>query len=304
MASYNLLLSRLTCKAWNLYRLLFLLLLVSTLSFASRAHYEPTFNIRSDFPRENPWIKRLLKQSHTIFKTHFAHEFSETPKKITVIIKKDARMRRISGGASFQNNQLHFKSDIWQDDRYRRWILIHELVNLLSAHYGSEAYPSDWWSNGRSPFPVFVTAIILKELRYSKDAHWLRHEYKNKKDHELYWKLYEQYGTKIFRNLFYYLKRDGIDLSYMGKKWPHPDKNRSLYLIGYLSLSAGENLAPLFQKHDIGKRPNDWHKRHKEIIFRTYTITSEDVEQFIAAQLKMQFSQDKKYIKRFQQGSF
>jgi hypothetical protein len=286
----------------------FSLLFLSNFFIATPLHADsytkPTFIIHSDFPKQNVWVKRLLQNAYGVIHKNLYHELATEPERITVIIKKDSRLKSIRGSANFQNNSLNFKSNLWQDDRYRRWILIHELINLLSAHYGSQGYPSDWWSNGRSPFPIYIAWLVLKELRYSDDIYWLKKTYEQKKDHQLYWKLHELYGPELFKNFFYYLKRDQIALNKIGKPWPHPDRLRSLYTMGYLSLSANKNLADMFQKYDIGKRPSDWHKRHKEIKFIPYKITESDITDFIEAMRIMDKAQSLHVKKTFRLGNY
>ncbi|MCA9283987.1 MAG: hypothetical protein KDA22_02140 [Phycisphaerales bacterium] len=63
--------------------------------------------------------------------------------------------------------------------------------------------------------------------------------------------------------------------------WPAPDRTRSLYTIGYLSIAAGRNLAPMFRAAGAGKKPNDWSDRHPDIAFVEYTIADADVEALI-----------------------
>lgn len=288
----------------NRFILLIFTTLILTSTLNAKPHIKPNFIVRSDFPKQNIWVKRFIQNAYSIIHKTLHHDLATEPKQINIIIKKNSNLKGISGNANFQENTLNFKSNVWKNDRYRRWILIHELVNLLSAHYGSQAYPSDWWSNGRSPFPVYITWLVLKELRYTKDAHWLKKEYQNKKDHQLYWALHEKYGTELFRTFFHYLKQDNISLSKIGKPWPYPDKIRSLYTMGYLSLSANKNLAKIFQEHDIGKKPSDWHKRHKNIHFVPYKITESDITNFIEVLRTMSTSKSLVMKKIFAQENY
>ncbi len=261
-------------------RLVWLLLLL-VLPVLAAPSLSPKFVIDSDFPQENIWTKRLLERSNALFEKHFSHPLAEIPKTIHVVIQKDPKSKGVGGGASFENNTLHFRSNLWQNDRYRRWILVHELSNLLAARYGSQGYPSDWWSNGRSPFPVYAAWLILGELQYPQDAHWLKKSYQDKKDHQLYWHLDATYTPELFKKFFYLLKRDGVHLERIGKPWPNPDPQRALVSAEYLSLAAGENLAPTLQRYDIGKRPYDWHLRHKKIAFIPYVISEKEVDVFL-----------------------
>src|SRR5579862_7763816 len=41
----------------------------------------------------------------------------------------------------------------WLPDLWSRWILAHELCNLMVAYAASPGMPVDWWANRASPFP-------------------------------------------------------------------------------------------------------------------------------------------------------
>lgn len=240
-----------------------------------------TFEIKTDFPKQNIWVKPLLKQSSKILNQLFLNPNAKIPRKITVRIKKNRTLKGISGNARKSDNSINFKSNLWQNDKYRRWIMVHELVNLLVSYYGTSAYPSDWWSNGRSPFPLYATAITLQKLGYKKDFLWLKNTDKNKPDQQFYWTLHKQYGPKLFKDFFYLIKNDAIDLRKTGKKWPHPDKIRSLYTLSYLSMAANKNLSNMASYYKIGKKPSDWHKRHPKIKFDEYFILENEIKEII-----------------------
>lgn len=250
------------------------LLITITLSAAE----PPEFRLYGDFPAEHIWSKKLLERAHERFAHHFSHALVDQPKRISVSIRRDPKSRGVSGSAEYGRNALYFESNLWQNDRFRRWILIHELANLLAARYGSQGYPSDWWSNGRSPFPVYAAWLILSDLGYAQDAHWLKQRYAHEKDHALFWHLHEHYGPKLFKAFFRLLRLDGVSLDRIGKAWPHPDPQRAQRTACYLSRAAGENLAAILSQYGIGKRPHDWLLRHKRIPFIAYTIDAPKID--------------------------
>lgn len=278
-------------------KLLFISLFFITFLSASTL---PTiqFEIKTDFPKQNIWVKPLLIKSSKILNQLFLNKNVQIPNKIIVRIKKNRNLKGIGGNARKSDNSINFKSNLWQDDKYRRWIMIHELVNLLVSYYGSGAYPSDWWSNGRSPFPLYATAITLQKMGYKKDYLWLRNTDKNKPDQQFYWSMHKQYGTKLFKEFFHLLKNDDINLSKIGKKWPHPDKIRSLYTLTYLSLAAKKNLSKIARYYKIGKKPSDWHKRHPKIKFEEYLILKNEINEISELRKKLFMKNEGSYFDR------
>ena len=237
-----------------------------------------TFKIESDFPSQTPWVKTLLTQSVKNLNKMFLNENVLLPKQILVTIKKNIKIKGISANARRKNNSINFQSNVWQKDKYRIWIMIHELVNLLNSYYGCNGYPSDWWANGRSPYPEYISVLIMQKLGYKQEALWRKNVHKDKNDHKFYWALDKQYGTVLFKKFFQLIKQYNIHLDKIGKPWPHPDKKRTLMTLSLLSIAANKNLANLATRYDIGKKPKDWEKRHPEIRFIPYSITKEEIE--------------------------
>jgi len=237
--------------------------------------------VKSDFPSQNVWVKKLMQQSTKELNKMFLNQDMDLPKRILVTIKKNTKLNGIRANARRVNNSINFTSNVWQKDKYRIWIMIHELVNLLSSYYGSNAYPSDWWSNGRSPFPEYISVLLMQKLGFKKEAIWRKSVHKDKSDHKFYWTLHKQFGTKLFRDFFALIKKYQIDLNRIGKKWPHPDKKRSLITLSLLSMSCNKNLAKVAKFYKIGQKPKDWHKRHPEIKFKTYSISSKEIQDMI-----------------------
>jgi hypothetical protein len=102
------------------------------------------FEVVSDFPSQTIWVKKLLVDSSDFLNDSFLNEYTNLPKTIKVTIKKDARLHSIKANASRVDNSINFTSNVWEKDKYRIWIMIHELTNLLSSYYGCNGYPSDW----------------------------------------------------------------------------------------------------------------------------------------------------------------
>ena len=241
---------------------------------------ETVFLMYSDFSKDNSWIEQHLRDSTDVLVKLFNNPQVSPPASIKVTIHKDLKFNGIAGAATPMT--LSFRSDKWPKDSWRMWILVHELTNLFAAHYGGcGSYPSDWWADGRSPFPSFVSSLVLKELGYEQESLWLRNTYADKLDHKLYWSLHEKYGFGIFERFFKLIGEDKIDFSVIGAPWPKPDANRSLYTAAYLSMAAGANITDILIAQNIGKEPSDWHSRYPDTEFVEYSIDPQQVDRII-----------------------
>jgi hypothetical protein len=275
-------------RALGIVRLLplFIALLAALSGVGGAAPPRTEFDVRSEFGEESSWTRPYLEECSGVLISLMHNRAVAPPTKILVTLTKDRKSDAIRGAAC--PTALAFTSDSWPRERGRLWILSHELANLFAAHYaGAGGFPSDWWSDGRSPFPEYVSCLVMKKLGYSEEAEWRKGLAAGKKDHLLFWELDGKYGFNLFAQLFKSLREDGVNLSKIGKSGWNPDKVRSAYTIAYLSLAAKSNLAAMIREHDIGKEPNDWKQRHPEIKFVEYEVTSKMVTQILRARKKL-----------------
>lgn len=250
------------------------------------------FVIESEFGSESDWVKPYLEEVARELVTMLDNPAVTPLPKITVSLKKEPTSKGLRGRASGTKKTLYFWSSIWPREKYRLWIMAHELANLFAAHYGGAGgFPADWWANGRSPFPLYTSCLVMKRLGFLKEAEAIKARNAADPDQLLYWDLDQRYGFKLFATFLKLLRDDGINLAEIGARWPSPDKLRSTYTIAYLSLAAERNLAALVQKYGIGKKPKDWEKRHPEISFAEYVVSPKDVAQVVKAR-KSLFGKD------------
>jgi len=243
---------------------------------AAKAQPPVRFVIESDFGGEAAWVRGHLEASARILVRLMDDPAVEPPRKIHVTLEKDPDAGGVGGWAG--PTALGFVSDQWPEEGARLWILTHELINLFAAHYaGHGGFPSDWWSDGRSPFPVYVAGLVLRELGHADVAEDLRSSNAEQPDHELYWALHKRFGFGLFARTLRLLREDDLDLGEIEPPWPAPSRIRSAYTVAYLSLGAGENLTGTVLSHGIGRKPDDWDEVHPEIPFEEYTITPQEV---------------------------
>lgn len=248
----------------------------------SQEEQQPLFIIRENgFGEEAEWTFDFLNKVHQQLVTMMDNPDIEPPRGIQLTLVKED-VGALAGYAA--PDHIKFVSDQWPREAQRIWILAHELTNLFAAHYGGAGgYPSDWWSNGRSPFPVYVAGVACEAVVEQEVADWIKNIDSDHSDQQLYWALHEKYGFKLFADFFELIRKDEIDLGFVGAhEYPAPDECRSAYTLAYLSIVAGENLAPIARDHGIGKKPNDWDERHAELgMFVEYSISNEEVERII-----------------------
>ena len=242
---------------------------------------EDRFVIESEFGAEGAWTEAYLDDAWQVLVRLMDNSEVEPPRGIRVTLQKDPGAGGIGGFAT--PTSIGFTSNCWPKERLRLWIVAHELTNLFAVSYGGAGgYPSDWWSNGRSPFPEYVSCLVMEELGYTEAAEARRQEMQHKPDHALYWELHELYGFELFSRFFKLVMADGIDMGLVGRSWPYPGEARAAYTMAYLSMAANDNLAGLCREHDIGNEPDDWHRIHPEIRFVPYEVTDEEVERIMA----------------------
>ena len=239
------------------------------------------FDVKSDFGDETKWSEDYLRRAARQLIVMMNQPAIAPPTRIAVEFRRDPALPGVGGWAG--PTMIGFVSNEWPLERNRRWIVTHELVNLMTAHYaGGGGFPSDWWSDGRSPFPEYASCVVMAALGDTADAQWRRDVSRDKPDHELFWALHDRYGGfDVFARFLKLLRDDGVVLGDIGKPWPAPDATRSLYAATYLSIAAGENVAPLLRTAGVGREPSDWKGRHPEIVFEEYTLSDADVERVI-----------------------
>lgn len=255
---------------------------------------QPLFVVlENGFGDEAQWSIELLNKAHRQLVLMMDNPDIEPPRGIRLtLVKEDTGALEGYAGPA----HIKFVSDQWPREAQRIWILTHELTNLFANHYaGAGGFPSDWWSNGRSPFPVYMTGVASEAIVEQDVADWIQGIDQEHDDQRLYWALHDKYGFKLFADFFKLLRKDGVDLGFVGNKdYPAPDECRSAYTLAYLSIAAGENLAPIAREHGIGKKPDDWDERHAELgEFVQYSISDAEVARAIESRKRIFESHDK-----------
>ena len=232
------------------------------------------FRIRSGFGAEADWVPEHLTAAAEVLVRRMESPELEPPGPIEVTLVLDPPGEH---GGWATENALGYVGDRFPEESPYVWILTHELCNVFAAHYGGHGgFPSDWWSNGRSPFPTYLTWLVLAEIGHEDTADWLRTSNAEEPDYQLYWALHERFGFGLFARTLRLLRADDLDLGEIQPPWPHPNARRSAYTVAYLSLAAGEDLTALVSAHRIGHEPSDWSRVHPDLPFEPYVLRSSE----------------------------
>ena len=120
-----------------------------------------------------------------------------------------------------------------------RWCLVivaQELTNLFTGSV-STGWPTDWWANHRSPYPIMVAVEVVRDLGYIQESKDYDEEFKNDPLYVWHRNMKRTYGWDLYRNMLSAVKTDGIMWDRLG---PNPGKTRTNYVLAYMALGAGK----------------------------------------------------------------
>jgi hypothetical protein len=112
------------------------------------------------------------------------------------------------------------------------------MVNLFTAQTVSGGWPTDWWANHRSPFPL-MTAVQIEHALVPQVAVYHGRELSTPLG-QMFLHLKDQYGWALFRRAFAAARKDGINWERIGQ---NPSALRTNYVCAYLQAHAPEDLA-------------------------------------------------------------
>jgi hypothetical protein len=167
-------------------------------------------------------------------------------------------------GATFDNHWAHVG-------------IVQEIVNSFTGSFGG-LWPRDWWADHKSPFPTFINWNVLQGINLPDDSYAYELDLQHgpgpnnndpaNRDYDPYmasgshgqWdpqlmifqRLQEVGGWSVYKNMFQYMRGDGIDLDYLMDPPTYTvqsisvnsgvSKQTSEYVAAYLSLGYRHNL--------------------------------------------------------------
>jgi hypothetical protein len=138
-------------------------------------------------------------------------------------------------GGRTGGGELAYCAGVWADNHWCSGLVLHELVNLFTGEGVSGGWPTHWWVNGRSPFPVLISIEVMKQLGKTAQARERDCVFAKDVWYGYFKKLHKAKGWTLWRALFAYLREIDIDLS----KIPEPQKSDLLMsLISFFCLAV------------------------------------------------------------------
>ena len=192
----------------------------------------------------------------------------------------ELKRRRLVFGYTFTPfGEIQFFAKNWIPLGEMRSLLVHLIFHQFLFTSLSQPFPEDWWDFQYGPFHALLTVKVLKDLGFSDEAKGEHEKFIVFPLYRLFQKWTEEKGDALWKRFFTFLKKDGIDFYTMAQRYPL--KRRSLYLVGYLSLALGRNVAEDVEKAGLGRKPAFWRRRYPKRRFSPYRISKEEVEAFL-----------------------
>lgn len=131
------------------------------------------------------------------------------PIPIQILIQPSSQcLGGISGSSSAAG--LSFCAGNWADNHWCYGLLIQELVNLFTGQFGG--WPTDWWANGQSPFPIQISTQTMFETGKTLQAQQHNSTFINDPWYARFRNLQNRYGWQLWRNLFNLFQTQHVDL--------------------------------------------------------------------------------------------
>ena len=188
------------------------------------------FKVYSDLRNDVSWFFPYIEIVYDQLKTKLGHEPSQyLPIKCVI---KQGPPGGIGGWTA--SGEMGIEAGDFEKDRWCLVISAQELVNLFTGSI-SAGWPSDWWANHRSPFPIMVAVEVVRDLGYVQEANEYDKEFESDQIYVWHRSLRRRHGWDLYRNMFSAMKSDGIRLDRLG---PNPGKRLTNYVLAYMSLDA------------------------------------------------------------------
>lgn len=137
---------------------------------------------------------------------------------------------------------LGYQTDDWRASDVLYWIFPHELANAFTTHV-TRGWPTDWWANSHSPFPLFIALESMRSLGYVDyvDAMDSRMTF-DKPFVNMFRTIQTSYGWEAYQRMFTKMVDNEIDLSQID------EPRKSHYVYALLSYGAENDLRPLLRE--------------------------------------------------------
>jgi len=142
-------------------------------------------------------------------------------------------------------------------------VIPHETANMFLGEGVTGGWPTDWWADGRSPFPAMVAVQVEKA---NNIPYWSAHDAVDSQDPQYVMfrdQLLGKFGWALFQNTFLLMIGSGVNLATIHSEFESPNWYTLHYLKShtvayYLSRAAGIDLSTILNQGTVGTPPPGW----------------------------------------------
>jgi hypothetical protein len=191
-------------------------------------------------------IELQLDQAIPFIKTHLGISPVTLPQRVEI----DSETNGMGGWAAgstvgYQISDFYGAPANSDGLRWIRGVIIGEVINVTTGTV-TDNWPLDWWVDHVWYFPGFIAGEILKEsVSPAFSTYWLTSEhYPTYPVYNIFVKMLKEKGWQFYQDFFALILADKMKWAKIGD---NPSKIKTDYVIAYLSLAAGRNMAAEFK---------------------------------------------------------
>lgn len=165
------------------------------------------------------WAPSYMEQAYAVLKTQLGLDLASPawwnglpdPRQVPIAVEDSGNCPGvISGYAGGMPPSMGFCSGDWNEGAYQHWILAHELTNLMTGVCVSYNWPTSYWANSASPFPILASLECMRTLGFVSDANFMLSVLGGERCFDMFDALQRDFGWGLYRNLFQMLRADQV----------------------------------------------------------------------------------------------
>ncbi|RME82362.1 MAG: hypothetical protein D6785_07950 [Planctomycetota bacterium] len=194
-------------------------------------------------------------------------------------IQIERRKKNILGYTETHFGEIRLFAGFWVPFFGTMELLVQTLTSQFLYSSIGPHWPYDFWETQYGPFHTLLASQIMEDLNFPEIAQRIRDAQKVNPLFRLYEKWTHQKGWTFWKAFFQSLKEDEISFYDMANRFPW--SRRCHYIIAYLSMAYGANLAEPFQKAGLGQKPYFWDLKWPDKEFQPYSISKKEINRIL-----------------------
>jgi hypothetical protein len=162
------------------------------------------------------------------------------------------------------NGNIGIGFQVFKDFPDWPWVVIpQETTNMFTGEGVTGGWPTDWWADGRSPFPAMVAVQVEKAYN---DSYFAGHDAADSQDPQYVMfrdQLLGKFGWPLFQTAFTLMIMNGVNLAnihseFESSNWYNLHYLKSQTVAYYLSRAVGIDLSAILNQGKVGTAPPNW----------------------------------------------